>query len=58
MATNTFPKSEKTIKANGFGLNEEEEANELALVFVKNLKSGKETSVTIESLSDEIKKIF
>ena len=25
---------------------------------LKNLKSGKETSVTIESLSDEIKKIF
>ena len=41
MATNTFPKSEKTIRAKGFGLNEEEEANELALVFVKNLKLGK-----------------
>ncbi len=27
-------------------------------VTLKNLKSGKETSVTIESLSDEIKKIF
>ena len=27
-------------------------------VTLKNLKSGKETSVTIESLSDEIKKII
>ena len=27
-------------------------------ITLKNLKSGKETSVTIESLSDEIKKIF
>ena len=41
MATNLLPKSEKTIRAKGFGLNEEEEANELALVFVKNLKLGK-----------------
>ena len=31
---------EKTIRARGFGLNEEEEANELALIFVKNLKLG------------------
>ena len=41
MATNLLPKSEKTIRAKGFGLNEEEEADELALVFVKNLKLGK-----------------
>ena len=40
MATNSLPKSEKAIRAKGFGLNEEEEANELALTFVKNLKLG------------------
>ena len=40
MATNSIPKSEKAIRAEGFGLNEEGEANELALVFVKNLKLG------------------
>ena len=40
MATNIFPKSEKTIRAKVFGLNEEEEADKLALVLVKNLKLG------------------
>ena len=40
MATNTLPRSEKTIRAEGFGLNEEKEADKLALVFVKNLKLG------------------
>jgi len=40
MATNSLPKSEKSIRAEGFGLNEEEEADKLALVFVKNLKLG------------------
>ena len=40
MTTNSLPKSGKTIRPEGFGLNEEEEANELALVFVKNLKLG------------------
>ena len=40
MATNSLPKSEQTIRAEGLGLNEEEEANELALVFVKNLQLG------------------
>ena len=40
MANNPFPKSEKIIRAKGFGLNEEEEADKLALVFVKNLKLG------------------
>ena len=40
MATNSLPKSEQTIRAEGMGLNEEEEANELALVFIKNLQLG------------------
>ena len=40
MATNSLPKSKKIIRAKGFGLNQEEEASELALVFVKNLKLG------------------
>ena len=40
MATNSLPKSEKTIRAKGFGLNDEEEADKLALVFVKNLELG------------------
>ena len=40
MATNSLPKIEQTIRAEGLGLNEEEEANELALVFVKNLQLG------------------
>ena len=40
MATNFLPKSGQTIRAEGRGLNEEEEANELALVFVKNLQLG------------------
>ena len=40
IATNSLPKSKKTIRAEGFGLNEEEEADKLALVFVKNLKLG------------------
>jgi len=40
MATNSLPKSEQAIRAEGLGLNEGEEANELALVFVKNLQLG------------------
>ena len=40
IATNSLPKSEKTIRTEGFTLNEQEEANELALVFVNNLKPG------------------
>ena len=40
MATNSLPKSGKNIRAEGFGLNEEEEADKLALVFVKNLELG------------------
>ncbi|MBT3515828.1 MAG: M48 family metalloprotease [Nitrospina sp.] len=39
VATNTLPRSKKIIRAEGLGLNEEE-ANELALVFVKNIKLG------------------
>ena len=40
IATNSIPKSKKIIRTEGFGSNEQEEANELALVFVNNLKSG------------------
>ena len=40
IATNSLPKSEKIIRTGGFALNEQEEANELALVFINNLKSG------------------
>ena len=40
IATNSLPKSEKIIRTEGFASNEQEEANELALVFVNNLKSG------------------
>ena len=40
IATNSLPKSEKIIRTEGFALNEQEEANELALVFINNLKSG------------------
>ena len=40
MATNFLPKSGQIIRAAGRGLNEEEEANELALEFVKNLQLG------------------
>jgi hypothetical protein len=40
MATNFLPKSGQIIRAEGRGLNEEEEANELALVFVRNLQLG------------------
>jgi Zn-dependent protease with chaperone function len=40
MATNFLPKSGQTIRAEGRGLNAEDEANELALVFVKNLQLG------------------
>ena len=40
IATNSLPKSEKIIRTGGFSLNEQEEANELALVFINNLKSG------------------
>ena len=40
IATNSLPKSEKIIRTEGFALNEQEEANELALVFVNNLNSG------------------
>jgi len=40
MATNFLPKSRQTIRAEGRGLNEEEEANQLALVFVRNLQLG------------------
>ena len=38
--TNFLPKSGQTIRAEGRGLNEEEEANELALAFIKNLQLG------------------
>ena len=41
LSTNTLPKSETVIRAEGYGFNEEKEANELALVFVRNLELGK-----------------
>ena len=40
IAANSPPNMKKTIMAKGHGLNEEEEADKLALVFVKNLKLG------------------
>ena len=40
IATNSLPKSGAIIRTEGFASNEQEEANELALVFVNNLKSG------------------
>ena len=41
IATNSLPKSGAIIRTEGFASNEQEEANELALVFINNLKSGK-----------------